>query len=561
MPPTQSLILAGATEGLSSAPGTRLPGRPEESAGSPKATLARSLPGTTHFGEPVLNSPDADLPVESLPQFEALYDQGRYVTCHALALERHGPIEGWRGGVRALVFGSRLALNLGRERLSHALALRADRRAHADPGASPAERASAALFHAYRVLGRRGPHAARLFLDRGRVGRAIATGGTPEVRASICALRAQIAAAFRDVDAAEDHWRQAQRTALLIQADRYAEALEASREALRLQPWHRPAVQYSAQALTLLGRDEEALALLAAALDPSVGALESPAVAAQLATLFAELERPEEVLRALDRCEALSALAEEEERQWLASRRAEALLQLGDLAGSAAAAEPLMAASFFYRQTAPRLREPGRQDARRVLHPVPFVRQHERTCAPATLAALTRFWNRPADQAAIAAEICYGGTFDHRRRRRPAAGNPAARRTHRSKRGAGSTRPLFDGSRGAGAGRLRGDRSRRTKRRLPGSPKHPPPGAGAPLPAKRRRVAHGTQDTTPARPGCRVVERSPVALPVFASAKTAGSIGVSCRVDGHRALWGRTGSGAAIQVVLQVIWPDLSGGL
>lgn len=384
-------------------------------------------PAIARLGEPVLNSPEADLSAESLPELEALYNQGRYVSCHALAVERHGPLQGWCGGVRALVFGSRLAANLGGERLSHALALRANRRAHADHAASQDERASAALFHAYRVLGRRGPLAARRFLDRERVDRAIAAGGTPEVRASICALRAQIAAAFRDVDAAEDHWRRAQaldpsawiyaqRTALLIQADLYAEALEASCEALRLQPWHRPAVQYSAQALSLLGRDEEALALLTAALDPSVGALESPAIAGQLATLLAELERPEEVLRALDRCEALSPLAEESGRQWLASQRAEALLQLGDLAGSAAAAEPLMAASFFYRQTVPRLREPGRQSARRVLHAVPFVRQHERTCAPATLAALTRFWNRPADQAAIAAEICYGGTFDHQER-------------------------------------------------------------------------------------------------------------------------------------------------
>lgn len=327
----------------------------------------------------------------------------------------------------ALVFGSRLAGNLGGTLLGYALALRAERLAQMAPdGTTAADRANAALFHAYQVQGRRGPLATDRLLQRRSVREALA-GAAPSVSASVLCLQAQISAAFRDTDAAEALWQEAcaldpsawiytQRTTLLILADRYPEALQASHEALRQRPWYRPAIQHSAQALTLLGRDEEAFALLTDALDPAGGNLESGAVAAQLANLAAELRRPHAVLEALARAEALHPLEEEKGRQWLASRRAESLLQLGDLLGSADAAEPLVATVFFYAKTVPRLRDPERQSAARVVHAVPFVRQHERTCAPATLAALTQFWGRPAEQAAIAAEICYGGTFDHEER-------------------------------------------------------------------------------------------------------------------------------------------------
>ena len=253
-------------------------------------------------------------------------------------------------------------------------------------------------------------------------------GATDETRADIRCLEAHVAAAFHDTETIELRWQEAhalapnrpwtwsERSALLVATDRYPEALEAAREALRLNPWYRPAVQGAAHVLTLLGRDEEAAELLARALDPAGGGVESPAVAGQWADILIELQRPAEALLALDRFEALSLLPEDAGRQWLASRRSEARLKLGDLAGSAEAAEPLVAKSVFYAKTVERLREPERQRASRLVHAVPFIRQHDRTCAPATLAALSRFWGRPADQAEITQAICYGGTFDHQER-------------------------------------------------------------------------------------------------------------------------------------------------
>jgi tetratricopeptide (TPR) repeat protein len=317
----------------------------------------------------------------------------------------------------------------GGERVSHALILRARRcRQTADPDATPVDRANAALTHAYRTLGRRGPLALHRFCKRPGVRAAFAAGADAWVRANVLCLQAHVAAAYHDTDAVETLWRQAhalaagsawtwtERSALLVRADRYAEALDAAGEALRLRPWYRPAVQATAVALTLLGRDDEAVELLRDALDPAKGALESAGVAAQWAELCGALRRSDETLRALDCCEACSPLLEEQGRLWLASRCGEARLQLGDLAGAAEAGEPLMAGHAFYGVTVPRLLDSERQHARRLVHEVPFVRQHERTCAPATLAALSRFWGQPADHEAISAEICYGGAFDHQQR-------------------------------------------------------------------------------------------------------------------------------------------------
>jgi tetratricopeptide (TPR) repeat protein len=52
-----------------------------------------------------------------------------------------------------------------------------------------------------------------------------------------------------------------------------------------------------------------------------------------------------------------------------------------------------------------------------VLLPVGFVRQHHLTCAPATLSAISRYWDMPAQHLAVAEEICYDGTPAHSERR------------------------------------------------------------------------------------------------------------------------------------------------
>src|SRR5207247_11408257 len=48
--------------------------------------------------------------------------------------------------------------------------------------------------------------------------------------------------------------------------------------------------------------------------------------------------------------------------------------------------------------------------------PVGFVRQHHMTCAPATLSAISRFWQMHAEHLSLAEAICYDGTPAHSER-------------------------------------------------------------------------------------------------------------------------------------------------
>ena len=100
-------------------------------------------------------------------------------------------------------------------------------------------------------------------------------------------------------------------------------------------------------------------------------------------------------------------------RRWLAGRRSDAAYRCGNLALAAALARE--SGEPFFLIIAGRLEGPEPGD-RRVLLDVGFVRQHHQTCAPATLAAIARYWGLPADHLAVADAICYDGTPNHRER-------------------------------------------------------------------------------------------------------------------------------------------------
>jgi tetratricopeptide (TPR) repeat protein len=141
--------------------------------------------------------------------------------------------------------------------------------------------------------------------------------------------------------------------------------------------------------------------------------MESGMVLGALAVLLAGQRRFAESLDCLDRFQALSPLLDREGRRWLAARRSDALYELGDLEG--ARRQATLAENPFHAALADRLTRPA-EDGRRVLLGVPFVRQHHKTCTPASLASVASFWSRPVDHLALAETICYDGTPRHRAR-------------------------------------------------------------------------------------------------------------------------------------------------
>lgn len=343
-----------------------------------------------------------------LDRVVSLYDAGLYVQAYRES-EREAPLSSWRGA-QARVLAGRLASSLEGRRLGEALITRGYRE-------NP-QSVHAWYFYLLRLQNRFGPLSAWRFLKR----YAVLPENTPADHqadwftawASVLSQLRDFTAAGEWLDRAEavsanNNWVFVQRAYWLEEQDRYVEALEWTGRARALAPWYRPAVLQEADLLRLLGRNEEALALLSEASTR----LESPSVTAQLAVLQVELNQHKEAMASLDRYESLALLMEKPYRNWLEGKRSDICYQLGDHARALEYAEKTSHA--FFSQLKENLRA-AKPEARRVLLSVPFVRQHWMTCAPATLTMLCRYWGRKAEHLEIAEAICYDGTSDHSER-------------------------------------------------------------------------------------------------------------------------------------------------
>jgi tetratricopeptide (TPR) repeat protein len=129
-----------------------------------------------------------------------------------------------------------------------------------------------------------------------------------------------------------------------------------------------------------------------------------------LAQLLAEQDRYEESLRTLERFEALSPLLDRRGRQWLAAQRSDILYERGDFEG--ARRQATLARSGFHHAVLDCVARTN-GTARRVTLRVPFVKQRHKTCTPASLAALSRYWHKPLDQDDLADAMSYDGTPHH----------------------------------------------------------------------------------------------------------------------------------------------------
>lgn len=247
-------------------------------------------------------------------------------------------------------------------------------------------------------------------------------GMDPEVKADLLAMQAALMAMVRDfkpahslLDEADkvapvDSWRLTQRAALLEQQDRYEDALAVASEAHDLRPWYRPAVFQLVDCLVQVGRDDEAMDWLQRAHE----ATENGCFAMRLQAFHSEREEPVEGLKWLDLFEQRSPLLDKHGREWLESRRADFRYLAGDYEGSLAACR--QAGEGFHEKMAEALADPERRKGARKRLAVPFTRQHNLTCAPATLASISRHWGDEHDHLAIADAICHDGTPWHKER-------------------------------------------------------------------------------------------------------------------------------------------------
>jgi tetratricopeptide (TPR) repeat protein len=359
---------------------------------------------------------------KTLTTLRELYDDGKYLAAYQQGVAELGALEEWQG-TEAQILAGRMAANLGAPWLSQRLHIRAYRHAPHHP--------MACYSFARVLMDRKGPLKTAQFLKK-----CVRVVNHPDMaRAEWYALHALVYALLRDFDTSEQWFQRAEeadaknpwiwveRSTILEQEDRYEEALAAARKSLEIRPWYRAGVQSVAHLLSLTGQDSESLSLLQEASEN----LESGVIALQLAYLQSEAGLYAEAETSLNRFLELSPLATlrpptlqeireegEEEDEPLAAFRSDMAYQLGDVPRALALAKQVK--GYFHEQLATRM-ENAAPDAKRQVLAVPFVRQHHVTCAPATLTAISRFWQKPADHLAVVEEICYDGTPSHSERK------------------------------------------------------------------------------------------------------------------------------------------------
>ena len=347
------------------------------------------------------------VPAVDLARIRALYDDGFCFRAFEVA-SRFRDLSQWRGRDELLLAG-RLAPHLGAPRLGMALHHRAWRADPTDP--------SACVCHAWNLLAQRGPLEVWRFLK--------SVGSLDEapdlIRSDWLATHAATLARLRDFDAAESWlvraeeiapgraWLLVARADLYEQEDRYDDALTAARQSLEIEPWCRSGIQSVAHLLELHDRQPEAIELLAAASER----IESALLLAQQGTLEDDLGRHADARGTWERFASRAPLIERRMRCWLLGRRSDAAYGCGEISTAAALAKE--SGDPFFLAIAARL-ESSEIGSRRALLEVDFVRQHHKTCAPATLAAIARYWGKEADHLEVADAICYDGTPNHRER-------------------------------------------------------------------------------------------------------------------------------------------------
>ena len=248
---------------------------------------------------------------EQVARLWDLYSLGYYLQAYRFA-ETIGPLAEWEG-TAAMLLAGRLAGNIGSYSLGRKLHLKAYR---LDPN-----NGEAAYYKARTIYDQHGPLAAWNFMRK--IGETIQALTTTQ--ADWVAYHGVVLGAFRDFDAAEgwlakaekldpaNPWIWIERAHLFELEDRYEEALAAANRSLGFRAYFRPGVQAAAQTLLLLGRDNEAVALL----EDAATRVESCWLVAQMAQLQTELGLHTEARQSIERFVELAPLLDKGTAQWL----------------------------------------------------------------------------------------------------------------------------------------------------------------------------------------------------------------------------------------------------
>lgn len=341
------------------------------------------------------------LTTEQLENILQLQEQGLNLQAYAAA-SMIAPLNEWEG-VEARLLAARLAFNLGAEKLSDRWAKRAWLE---DP-----THGEAAFYRTSDIVNVRGPIRALIFA------RKIEDSLTGDARAMSWwhSMIAQLLASLRDFKGAEERVAKAYEAdpdeswARVVQArvfelqDRYDDAVAVAEEGYRLAPAKRSNISYYAYLLQLRERYQEAREVL----ERATRELENGWIVRELADLQTQLDDHESAFESLKRVPELLPMRDAETEKALFASLSDAAYMVGNVGTAIDYAE--RSGTPFHLKVAERLKSDQANNRRAILK-TGFLRQHDVTCAPATIANAARFWGRDARHLEIAEAICYDGT-------------------------------------------------------------------------------------------------------------------------------------------------------
>lgn len=341
------------------------------------------------------------LTAEQLAEVRRLHDQGLNLQAFSLA-NSIAPLADWEG-VEASLLAAHLAYQLGAEKLSDRWVRRAWRE---DP-----THGEAAFYRASDIVNERGPIPALIFARK--------VDGTlksdDRVTAWWHSLIAQILASLRDFKRAEERiadafradpdepWLRVSQAHIYELQDRYDEAVAVAREGYELSPKRRTNIGYYVHLLQLQEKYDEALAVL----QNAASELESGWIMRQLADLQSQLDDHESAYESLRKVPDLLPMRDTETDEAIFASLSDAAYMVGDIKAAIDYAE--QSKTPFHLKVAEHLKS-DQSGRRRTTLKTGFLRQHNVTCAPATIANISRFWGREARHLEIAEAICYDGT-------------------------------------------------------------------------------------------------------------------------------------------------------
>ncbi|MBN2443585.1 MAG: tetratricopeptide repeat protein, partial [Spirochaetales bacterium] len=192
------------------------------------------------------------------------------------------------------------------------------------------------------------------------------------------------------------------RSNLLEAEDRYEEALEPARKLCEENPSYLPGIKLYIHKLLLLDRSEEAHTILLKAVD----SMESFHLITLLILIEIEFKMYDKALSRMNLFTPFLPYFEKKVKQTVAAIKVSLHHLCGDDETAKQYAREMDDEYHQYlinKMNSSVIKKRSKLD-------VHFVRQHYKTCAPATISALSNYWGKSVGQLAIIESICYDGT-------------------------------------------------------------------------------------------------------------------------------------------------------